>query len=292
MTVRLFAMLWITGLGLLSVAAGQQAETLRVVTYNIRYANPGDGLDVWENRVEAVSAFLAENDILGLQEVTFSQLQDLEKRLPDFAWYGVGRDDGRHGGEHAVIFYRSDRLEAVDQGTFWLSENPEQVGVAGWDAALPRTCTWMVLRDRVRGNSLLVANTHYDHRGELARRHSGKLVLNRLREKAGKLPVILLGDFNCQPESDPYRELTSDGYFVDGRSVSAQAPLGPNSTWNGFMEIQPERVIDHIFLHGDVTVQLLETLDPKTAAGRFASDHLPVRALIEWGGAASASVTD
>ena len=292
MAVRLLGMLWLAGCLLASaVVAEGEAEViteggaedspaLRVVTYNIRYANPEDGPDVWSNRVESVSGFLDRQDIAGLQEVTFPQLQDLRQRLDAFDAYGVGRDDGKQGGEHAPIFYRRERLEPVEQGTFWLSETPDQVGVAGWDAALPRTCTWMILRDKISGASMLVANTHFDHRGSAARAESGKLVLRMLRERAGDLAVILLGDFNCEAGSDPYRGLTAEDYLVDARVASQTEPTGPNSTWNGFEEIVAGRVIDHIFVHGGLDVLELATLDPRTPASRFASDHLPVRALI------------
>lgn len=284
MAVRLLRMLGLAGCFLLAALAAEGSEkdssVLRVVTYNIRYANPGDGLDAWPNRVESVATFLDRQDIAGLQEVTFPQLEDLRRRLDAFDAYGVGRDDGKQGGEHAVIFYRRERLEAVDQGTFWLSDSPERVGVAGWDAALPRTCTWIVLRDKLSGRSMLVANTHFDHRGSVARAESGKLVRRMLRERAGDLPVILLGDFNSEADSDPYRGLTAGDYLVDARSASQTEPTGPNSTWNGFQAIEAGRVIDHIFVHGDLDVLELAALDPRTAASRFASDHLPVRALI------------
>ncbi len=111
-------------------------------------------------------------------------------------------------------------------------------------------------------------------------------MLRLLKERAGELPVILLGDFNCKADSDPYRELTADGFMVDARLASATKPTGPESTWNGFEKIEPGQVIDHIFVHGGLEVTGLETLDPKTAAGRFASDHLPVRASVSFPSAA------
>lgn len=213
--------------------ADQSSPPFSVVTYNIRYANPNDGLDVWPNRVDAVVEFIAEHDVIGLQEVTFSQLGDLRERLPGFDWYGVGRDDGKTGGEHAVIFYRRDRIEPVEKGTFWLSEHPEQVGVKGWDAALPRTCTWMVLRDKATDHRLWIANTHFDHRGGNARTESGKLIRRVAAQRSGSMPVIVIGDFNCVPDSDPYRALTasdSDGDFSlgDARKVSTAPPDRPH----------------------------------------------------------------
>ncbi|MGI9470781.1 MAG: endonuclease/exonuclease/phosphatase family protein [Rubripirellula sp.] len=257
--------------------ADETANTIDVVTYNIRYANPRDGEDVWSHRVEAVADFLAGYDIAGLQEVTAPQLDELVTRLPEHGWYGLGRDDGKRGGEHAPILYRRDRFEPIDQGTFWLSESPAKIGVRGWDAALPRTCTWMTLLDKQSGNRLWIANTHFDHRGSQARTESGKLIQRVARERGGDLPVIVMGDFNCSQESDPYRALTSGGYLVDARSASQAAVTGPDSTWNGFKEIAPGRIIDHLFVHGPVTVQQFNTLDPKTKNGRFASDHLPVQ---------------
>ena len=265
--------------------ADQPSPPLSVVTYNIRYANPNDGLDVWPNRVDAVVECIAEHDVVGLQEVTLVQLVDLRERLPGFDWYGVGRDDGKDGGEHAVIFYRRDRIEEVDKGTFWLSQHPEKVGEKGWDAALPRTCTWMVLRDKSTDRHVWIANTHFDHRGASARTESGKLIRRVVDEKTGSMPTIVMGDFNCLPESEPYRALTASGSddaspLVDARTVTKTPATGPTSTWNGFREIEPDRIIDHLFVRGPLEVAALETLNPKTKSGRFASDHLPVRVFV------------
>ncbi len=285
MLLRLSGLVGLIGLSVMGVLHAEDSKPIRVVTYNIRYANPGDGPDFWPNRVDAVVSFLSEQDLAGLQEVTHPQLQDLRSRLTDFDSYGVGRDDGKQGGEHAPIFYRRDRLEEVKRGTFWLSESPEVVGVAGWDAALPRTCTWMILRDKRSGSTILAANTHFDHRGEEARRNSAKLIVSRLRQLAGDLPVILLGDFNCQFGSEPYQALTADGFLVNARDKSESPPSGPESTWNGFEQIDTRGAIDHILVRGPVSVLEFGVFDPKTSSGRFASDHLPVRALIRIGSA-------
>src|SRR3712207_7586469 len=53
---------------------------------------------------------------------------DLEERLPGYRWIGVGRMDGKDGGEFSPILYRSTCLEPIDHGTFWLSETPEEPG--------------------------------------------------------------------------------------------------------------------------------------------------------------------
>ncbi len=97
--------------------------------------------------------------------------------------------------------------------------------------------------------------------------------------------MIVMGDFNCLPDSEPYRALTAgssddESSLVDARTATKTPPTGPTSTWNGFREIEPDRIIDHLFVRGPLEVAALETLNPKTKSGRFASDHLPVRALV------------
>ena len=42
--------------------------------------------------------------IIGLQEVVHKQLLDVEKLLPDYAFLGVGRDDGKTRGEHSPLY--------------------------------------------------------------------------------------------------------------------------------------------------------------------------------------------
>lgn len=253
----------------------------RLATYNIRYANRGDGLDWWGNRAEAVGDYLKQFDIIGLQEVTPVQLSELQKKLVEFNAYGVGRDDGKKLGEHAVIFYRKNRFEQSSKGTFWLSENPQKIGVAGWDAALPRTCTWLKLEEAGTGKSFLVGNTHFDHRGSLARTQSGELIREKLLEIADGIPIVLIGDFNCLPKSDPYLAITAGDQFIDAREVSPEKVNLSAGTWNGFKEIARGRIIDHIFLHGKFSVMEYAIDDPRTDQGRFASDHLPVRVVIQ-----------
>ena len=272
----LSAMLLFLAIGPLALSAD---ESFKVMSYNIRYASLGDGKDVWPNRVDTVAKVIDDHDLVGLQEVTFPQLQDLQSRLKDFDTYSVGRNDGKTSGEHTTILFRRSRFEAIDQATFWLSENPQEVGSKGWDAAITRICSWVVLRDKKTDQRLWFANAHFDHQGSMARLESGKLIRTMMEAKSGALPVIVLGDFNCQAGSPPYQAMIADSEkpLVDARSISKTPPAGPNSTWSGFKKIATDRIIDHIFVAGNLQIDSLTVLDPKTEQGRFASDHLPVQ---------------
>ena len=54
--------------------------------------------------------------MFGAQEVLNNQLNDLLDRLPEYAYVGVGREDGKTKGEYAPIFYRKDRFSVEKSG--------------------------------------------------------------------------------------------------------------------------------------------------------------------------------
>ena len=258
-------------------------DTLTVMTWNIRYHNRGDGANAWPRRANWVAQIIRREqpDVLGLQEVLLGQLNDLRESLPDYNYYGVGRDDGKERGEFAPIFYRQDRLELLDSGTFWLSPRPEKVGSKGWDAAVTRIASWVKLKDKQTGATFYTINTHFDHRGEKARAQSAILLVLKMRSQFADHPVVLTGDFNTTPETAVYQALTSQrgdderNVFHDTYARSAKRPTGPASTWNGFREIIPGRRIDYIFATTSLDALSHRTLDDQRD-GRFPSDHLPV----------------
>ena len=125
------------------------AQELKVMTYNIRYDNPGDGIDSWTegNRREKALTIMAEQapDILGVQEALHNQVQDIELHFPNYYRIGVGRDDGDMAGEYAALFIRKDRFDLLDSGNFWFSEPLRNL--QGWDAkCCNRICSWAKLR--------------------------------------------------------------------------------------------------------------------------------------------------
>ena len=118
--------------------------------------------------------------------------------MPDFAWCGVGRDDGKEAGEYSAILYRKSRFRLLKTETFWLSPEPDKPGSKGWDAAYPRIVTWARFRDLVSGRTFFHFNTHFDHRGERARVESASLILRKVGEIARDQPFLLTGDFNVR----------------------------------------------------------------------------------------------
>lgn len=256
------------------------------MSYNIRYKNSNDGKDIWENRQISVAKQIAQCDLVGLQEVVLDQMNDIKQSTPELQWYGVGRNDGKTDGEMAPIGWRTSLFREKEKGTFWLSESPKVVGSKGWDAALPRIASWVLLEAIESGDQFYFLNTHFDHRGKKARVGSARLIRHWIDDHS-EFPVIVTGDLNATLTDAPLEALLvkrENGRVVsNARQVSQKKDPGPDSTWNGFRAIQIGRRIDFILVTSDLDVEAFETLDPRTDSNRFASDHLPVTARVSIG---------
>lgn len=281
------AFLWIAALCLSAgpgaCVGGQSADPpgLTLLSFNIRYDNPRDGGNGWPHRKELVAGTVLfhKGDLVGMQEALHHQVHDLASLLPGYGWIGAGRDDGKEGGEFSPIFYRRTRLAPLAHSTFWLSETPEVPGSRGWDAALPRIVTWARFRDLRSGREFFAFNTHFDHRGGEARRESAALLLRKSRDIAGENPLAVTGDFNCSPDSEPYRIMTEGIGGIRGLDDTwflADNPYGGTQTFNGFSgEVRPGQRIDYIFIGGGFRVRRFGVIAERWD-GRFTSDHFPV----------------
>ncbi|MBN1419974.1 MAG: endonuclease/exonuclease/phosphatase family protein [Planctomycetes bacterium] len=271
------------------------ALRIRAMTFNLRYANPGDGPNRWEARRDFAARAIREHapHFVGLQEALPSQLADLRERLPEYGAYGVDRN-GDGTGEHSSILFDSRRLRRLDGGTFWLSETPETPGSKSWDSSLPRIATWCVFAERSSGRCFVALNTHLDHRGQGARRRGASLIRTRIAGIRPDLPRIVTGDFNALPGSEPQKALLEGGTFRDAW-VIAEERGGPDFTFHGFTgKGSAGHRIDWILVGSGIDVERVATIDEKLAGGGeegrdlYLSDHFPVAAdllIRETGGA-------
>lgn len=263
-------------LSLLFFIPPASAQDLTVMTYNIRYDNPGDGENRWDERKEILVQLLDyyHPDLFGIQEGLIHQVRYIDSCLTDYRYIGVGRDDGLEKGEFSAIFIDTTRLAIQKEETFWLSETPDQISV-GWDASMERICTNGLLEDRETHQSFWIFNTHFDHRGPLARLNSAKLIAQRIEALGpSDTPVILMGDLNTEPGSEPIQVLSK---YLQDAARFAQKPLyGPSGTFNGFNpEALMDRRIDYIFVRG-FSVLSCRHIDDRRPNNLHISDHLPV----------------
>jgi len=258
-----------------TVTSMQGFGQLNVVTYNIRNNNPGDGEHAWPNRSADVINLLKfhKADVFCLQEAVHEQVQEINNAFDNFSYVGVGRDDGIQKGEYSPVFYNTRRFKDLDQGHFWLSESPD-IPALGWDAACIRICSWIVLKEISSGTQFMVFNTHFDHVGVLARKNAADLILKKIELLSKDKPVILCGDFNLPPESEPLQKLASA--LNDSYTSTELPPHGARGTWSGFTNKEkPGARIDYIFVSEDIRVLRYAALTD-SRDGNYFSDHLPV----------------
>lgn len=265
---------------LASAAYAQKTATINVGSYNLRYNTPNDGVNAWPNRKENVKGLIRfhEFDIFGVQEALVGQLKDVAE-LPEFAYYGKGRDDGKEGGEHSAIFYKKDRFKLLKSGDFWLSETPDKPG-KGWDATCcNRICSWAQFEDVNTKKKFYFFNVHFDHQGVEARRQSGHLMVKKMKEIAGNATTILTGDFNSTPDTEQMKTIA--GALNDTHDVTKQAPYGPEGTFNSFkFDAAMKTRIDYIFVSKNVDVLKYGVLTDSKEQ-RYPSDHQPVLVKVE-----------
>ncbi|MBN2843945.1 MAG: endonuclease/exonuclease/phosphatase family protein, partial [Sedimentisphaerales bacterium] len=160
-------------------------HTIKVATFNIKYASLDDSPTAWPTRKAALLKQIDElsADIIGMQEVLLVQYSDISAAKNGYAFVGCARDDGRLRGEFSPILYNTERFALTDSGTFWLSETPEKPGSISWNSACTRICSWARFIDRKTDKAFYFYNTHLDHQSEQARMNGLKLILTRISQR-------------------------------------------------------------------------------------------------------------
>lgn len=259
------------------MGAFSNAQTLKVMTYNIRLDIASDGENDWNHRKDYFTSQIQfyDPDIFGVQEARPNQVVDISNSLLEYNNVGIGRD-GIGQGESSNIFYKKERFTVKESNTFWLSETPGKIS-KGWDAAYNRVCTYALFKDLKTKQLFWVFNTHLDHIGEAARTKGIELILSKIKELNTKnYPVILMGDLNSEPQED--RIITLKKTMDDCRDVAQEKPFGPYGTFNNFKHNEPvTKLIDYIFISKNSILKVKKYAvlsDSKDL--KYPSDHLPV----------------
>jgi endonuclease/exonuclease/phosphatase family metal-dependent hydrolase len=272
-----------------AVFATDEPQTLRIMSFNLRYGTANDGDNHWNKRkdllIDTINAF--KPDLLGTQETLGFQRDYLRDKLDGYEAFGVARDDGKEKGEMTAVFFRKDRFEKTDGGHFWLSETPEVVASKSWDTSLTRMCSWVKLRDLKQKDAppVYFFNTHLDHIGRKARAESAKLIRSRIAALGADANVILTGDFNAGEASDPYKAMFDD---VDGKPApmfdtfraAFPKPGEDEGTFTGFNAKAGKDRIDWIGASRAWAV-VEAGIDRTQKEGRWPSDHFAVTAVVK-----------
>ena len=239
----------------------------------------------WSYRKDRVASVIRFHnmDLIGLQEPTKDQIEDLVNLLPEYRWLGIGLTDGEKKGPIDAILFLKERFELVDHGHFYLSPTPSIIS-KGWNAKFIRGVTWAKFKDLNTNQFFFFFNTHFDYHSKLARNKSAQLLREKISEISSNNSFILTGDFNIFPTlggEETYKILTRDNLLVDAHFKSMFPHHGPTGSWSGYKEAgQPGVKPDYIFVSKKSSVHshgiLSDTFD-----GKFPSDHMPVVSEIE-----------
>ncbi len=266
--------------------SNDKSNSFHVVTLNIRFDNPKDGINDWEHRRSLVIEYLSQEhpEIFCLQEALINQINDLLAGLPDYEYIGTGRDHGEVGGEHCPLFFDRNRIKLLEQSQFWLSESPDSAGSIGWDAMYPRIVTWGKFQLAGSGRTFFLFNTHLSHVSENARLNSVRLIAEKIARIAGTSEVVLSGDFNTTRGSDAYlqihRLLSEKNALKNSDSTFIEPGKNTVTTFNGFSGKTPPRVIDYVFVSKSIPV-LSYKIGKIERDGIYISDHWPVSVMLD-----------
>ncbi len=282
-------------LGMVGAGPRESSTNLNLMSFNIRFGTASDGPNEWKNRADLViQVFQSEMpDVAGLQEALKFQIDEILEALPLYRSVGVGRDDGKDAGEFSNILYRADRFEAIDSGTFWLSDTPSEPGSTTWGNHIPRVCSWVRLREKETGTLLDVYNAHLDHQSAPSRLRSVEAIWKHISERANPAPLVFMGDLNAGEDSDPLRFLFGETQGPTGVEPPRPGLVDPFrvahpeaeevGTFHGFAGKPGTQKIDFILIEPK-TFEVLDAQILRTQQeGRYPSDHFPVTARLRPG---------
>lgn len=265
------------------------AAPVSVMTFNIRLGTANDGDDHWSKRRDMLFDLLKEQnpDLVGLQEAFRFQVDEILAAVPGYAVVGVGRDDGKAGGEASCILFKRDRFHIAEAGTFWFSDTPAVPGTRHWGNNYNRISSWARFIDR-DGTAFYHYNLHIDHESQPSREKSTELLLARIRTRSFPTePVVITGDFNSGEDNPALHRLTGvpgaksewPAPFVDTYRIlhPAEKVVG---TFTGFKfgEVNGDK-IDYVLVQPGTPV-LEATIIRTSRNNHYPSDHFPVSARI------------
>jgi endonuclease/exonuclease/phosphatase family metal-dependent hydrolase len=257
-------------------------EPTIVMTFNVLCSFCDDTYDPWEDRIGYITDTIDRHtpDLVGLQELfTGEEVQQLLDLSPDYSALFYSDDTSDYA--DATIWWRTDRYELVDSGFYWLSPAPDTPFSVGFSPPqLPRLVAWAHLRELSSGAELLFVNTHFDNNSP-SQELSAPLLLERTEAQAGALPIVVVGDFNSQPDSTAYAILTGG---VDGAGLALQNSFDLAQDWlvnsNGDPApgYDPATRIDHVFVAGGEWAVPLWIVDTWVygEAQKHTSDHFAI----------------
>lgn len=266
------------------------AQQLCIGSYNIRRkGKESRSVFKWKNRANLVFRLIGDigYDVVGLQEATRKQIQDISVAFPEYGWIGQSRRFHVAGGtwqkfvtkrtpdEYNPLFYNRKRVNLLSFGTFGINPRAKRK-----IATLARICTWGLFQDKITHQRFYVYNTHLDCDADNNEMRIAqiKLVIADIKKRTLDLPVILMGDLNTPLTGKMLSEIERTGFMLAKKM--AQTVEGPQETRTGWNNSEL-KTIDHMVIYApQAALQVAQYAVVPSATGVFPSDHRPIYAMV------------
>ena len=249
----------------------EESDEITIMSTNVRCYAPDDLFEKsWFYRADLIIADVnnVKPDIIGFQEVSPLHIGYLANAMVGYDYELMYRDNWILS-EGCPIFYRTDKYEKLDSGSFWLSETPDEMS-KDWGAAHYRVATYVILKDRVSGKEFVVFNTHLDHVSEEARINGIQVVLDKIAEFGG-LPAFLMGDLNAYPDEETINFTKAS--FDDAHRIAKEKDEGQTfHTWGTKTDGNDKR-IDYIMISKGAATVSEYRIVKNIHNGHWSSDH-------------------
>ena len=229
-------------------AVSSTATPLKIISQNLRVDTTSDLHGAADRHTPVKDVLLAQDpDVIGFQEANEGWLKYLPGDFDGYSyiwtWRGAGDNNTTKGKEATPIFYKTDKFDLLESGTFWLSETPD---TPSWcfNENMNRTVAWVKLRLKETGEVFCFFNTHYPL-DEQSRLQSAAVLREKVAEICGGiLPYFITADFNMSPDSPPYNSMSE--WCQDLGRYAAIDETNNAGTYNGF-NVKPGDRIDFCF---------------------------------------------
>lgn len=248
------------------------AEEVKVISMNLLVPDRKTPVTL-DGRDEIMPPLLLsyDPDSIGIQE-SFGWTDVLGESLVGYARTGYasnGEIDAYDWTGGNYIYYKADKYQLLDSGTFWLADYTD----------LPmhesHTCSWAILQNRITGFTYVHMNTHLVSGNAELNAVQMPIVRDMMRRFINMgFPVFLTGDFNTSQGSDTYLTMTQDEFIEDSKLVAEKSMnMGSYNGRNPNRDLTGAMPIDFCFVSKDrMTVHEYEVISTYVD-GRFASDH-------------------
>lgn len=249
---------------------------LCLISCNIRFDNPSDGVNAWPSRRTILCSTLMDHfpDLLATQEGRFNQLKDFETLLGDYSMI-TGHRGWIDERMYPTFFLKNNTFDILASGDQWLSETPEVAGSFSFGSAFPRLMTWIKIKPKNSAEKFLVINTHLDHIHSETRQEQIKVLIHEIKKIwQTDMKLIVMGDFNESPTSLVRDYLTSAfPNLQDAWKIFHSQEETSHHAFNG--ECQNGARIDWIMVDDKIKIHNA-FMNKKASDGLYPSDHFPI----------------